>query len=583
MDDSSLLQKYCDDRDQDAFGSLVERYLGMVYGVILRRTGSPPLSEELTQNVFAVLARKAPELESGVVLSGWLHRAAVFESARANRKESNRNRIMKEFSELLPDREVVDPQVWNDTLPILDEAIDELEAGDREVVLMRFVEDRSLREIGAETGRSESAAQRHVQRALEKLSALLRRRGVTASTAALAAAIVPELARSAPAGLSAMSVAKAALPAATGAGVATTAALIMTRTTTLIIAGTLLAAASTTGGVLLGKRNARLAGEAANMAGATGGGGAVDRAAPPRVDAEVSRAGVEDEMSPFRRIMRQLVRLSTEGDLPDVRGEMRDLARGLGAGEMEDALGFLDGAGEGGAVLAEILFERWGEVDVGAARDALAGVAAEWRRHGALGLASSWAKSDFGAAEDWYLAEEESGALGQVTLQGVAERLFAGSLASEPGAALAFFESLGFDTQRVAIEAVEGYGADRELAGGVAEVIAGISDSHLQLEVVEGFGSRWARHADVATVTGWFDSMGFPSDPRVFESALEIGEAFMEAQPAVALDWLWPKASDEEKEALLEFVGGYWIGKDRAAAEAWLEGRRVPAEIGGQR
>ena len=59
MDDLSLLKLFTQERDEAAFTKLVGRHLGMVYGVVYRRTGSRELAEELTQNVFTALARKA--------------------------------------------------------------------------------------------------------------------------------------------------------------------------------------------------------------------------------------------------------------------------------------------------------------------------------------------------------------------------------------------------------------------------------------------------------------------------------------------------------------------------------------------
>lgn len=45
-----------------AFAALTERYAGLVYSAALRRTGSPEVAEEVAQNVFTILARKAPRL-----------------------------------------------------------------------------------------------------------------------------------------------------------------------------------------------------------------------------------------------------------------------------------------------------------------------------------------------------------------------------------------------------------------------------------------------------------------------------------------------------------------------------------------
>lgn len=80
-------------------------------------------------------------------------------------------------------------EAWQQIRPVLDDALHALNAADREAVVLRFLEERSLREVGARLGLNENAAARRVDRALDKLRALLARRGVTSTTAGLTAAL----------------------------------------------------------------------------------------------------------------------------------------------------------------------------------------------------------------------------------------------------------------------------------------------------------------------------------------------------------------------------------------------------------
>jgi hypothetical protein len=77
----------------------------------------------------------------------------------------------------------------------------ELNARDREAVLLRYFEQRSFAEVGEHLGLGENAARMSVERALDKLSGLLARRGVRSTAAALALALTGELGAAAPAGL----------------------------------------------------------------------------------------------------------------------------------------------------------------------------------------------------------------------------------------------------------------------------------------------------------------------------------------------------------------------------------------------
>ena len=75
---------------------------------------------------------------------------------------------------------------WQSLAPALDQALDDLPDNDRAPLLMRYIENRSAREISTSLNLSEAAAQKRIQRALEKLRTRLRQRGVAMPASALA-------------------------------------------------------------------------------------------------------------------------------------------------------------------------------------------------------------------------------------------------------------------------------------------------------------------------------------------------------------------------------------------------------------
>lgn len=103
---------------------------------------------------------------------------------------------------------------WARLQTVLDAAMDELGERDREAVLLRYFEERPFAEIGAALCVSDDAARMRVERALEKLRAVLVRRGVTSTGAALGVVLANQAVGAAPAGL-----AGTVAVAATAAGV----------------------------------------------------------------------------------------------------------------------------------------------------------------------------------------------------------------------------------------------------------------------------------------------------------------------------------------------------------------------------
>ena len=136
---------------------------------------------------------------------------------------------------------------WEQIRPLLDEALDRLSQTDRDALLLRFFEQRSLAEVGQALGSSEEATRKRVNRALEKLRTDLVRRGLTTTAAALAMTISVNAVQLAPAGLAATLTSASLATAAAGSGLALTLLKLttMTKLQTAIIAAVVVAGVAT--------------------------------------------------------------------------------------------------------------------------------------------------------------------------------------------------------------------------------------------------------------------------------------------------------------------------------------------------
>ena len=199
--DFALLREFSETGNQAAFRALVERYTGMVYGAALRRTGNQQLSEEISQNVFLSLARKAEGLSTQHSLGAWLHRATMLESLHHLRKEGSRQRhlsMIREQQDYNSEREEAN---WRAIRPYLDQLLNRLSARDRDILILHYIEGLKFSEVGQRMGMSSAAVQKRSVRALGKISGYLKRYGVVASTAFLTKGLQAEMAFGAPAGL----------------------------------------------------------------------------------------------------------------------------------------------------------------------------------------------------------------------------------------------------------------------------------------------------------------------------------------------------------------------------------------------
>jgi len=153
-------------RDPRRFAELYELHFHRVYAYVSRRVQSREEAEDLTADVFHHALAKIKSFEwRGAPFAAWLFRIAG--NAIADRWK----RASRESSD--PPPEQVDEKSMKEVeqRAALHELVQELPVEQRRVVVMRFVEQKSIREIAQEIRKTEGAVKQLQFRALQNLRA----------------------------------------------------------------------------------------------------------------------------------------------------------------------------------------------------------------------------------------------------------------------------------------------------------------------------------------------------------------------------------------------------------------------------
>jgi len=154
--------------DPRRFAELYELHFHRVYAYAVKRSRSREEAEDITSAVFHQALAKIKSFEwRGVPFSAWLIRIA------ANAMSDRWRKAARQESESSPDNLEEMPANTRDieSQAVLFQLVEGLPADQRRVICMRFVEQKSIREIAQEIDRSEGAVKQLQFRALEKLRA----------------------------------------------------------------------------------------------------------------------------------------------------------------------------------------------------------------------------------------------------------------------------------------------------------------------------------------------------------------------------------------------------------------------------
>ena len=156
-------------KDPSRFAELYEENFARVWAFVIRRVHDRAIAQDITSEVFHQALANVKRFEwRGLPFAAWLYRIAA-------------NAVADHFARTARERRSGDVEVSNDVpaqeienierRASLFRSVDRLPADQRRVLVMRFGEERSIREIASTIGRSEGAVKQLQWRGLQTLRA----------------------------------------------------------------------------------------------------------------------------------------------------------------------------------------------------------------------------------------------------------------------------------------------------------------------------------------------------------------------------------------------------------------------------
>lgn len=171
LDDKRLIELYLDSQNSTYFGELYDRYASKVYAKCISLLQKQPLAEDATQEIFTKIFLRLSTFNQDARFSTWVYAITYNYCIDFLRKQKKQRYVYKGDEKDLPDQEdeMSDAELVEMEMERLYVVMEKIPADDKAILLMKYKDGLSIKDIAGILRKSESAIKMKLKRAKQKV------------------------------------------------------------------------------------------------------------------------------------------------------------------------------------------------------------------------------------------------------------------------------------------------------------------------------------------------------------------------------------------------------------------------------
>jgi RNA polymerase sigma-70 factor (ECF subfamily) len=168
MDDLLVINTYLETHASPCFSLLYDRYFQLISRRCISLLGNEADAKDAAQEIMIKIMTNLARFKMKSSFSTWVYSITYNFCMDRLRKRKRQPNMEDEFPEIGEEDPIPDEEIYNMEIKALNWVMKEISSNDKAVLLMKYHEGMSIKEIGEVLGKADSAVKMQLKRAKER-------------------------------------------------------------------------------------------------------------------------------------------------------------------------------------------------------------------------------------------------------------------------------------------------------------------------------------------------------------------------------------------------------------------------------